>query len=343
MANKPATSFADGARTGAVEAQVKSVWAAGVEHCVSLNFSVAKVVAIFTVLLGHWFTPSILWIPVTFGLFVFGFSSAYFTSRIYGVDVDKRRFWTKKLERLGLRYWVILAFLAVVVALRGGTVFHWHTVAHFLGLSGVLNWLAIPNGSDLGAGLWFFTLLLLFYLVYPYLARAGLSKQRAWAIASVAAGVAIYLEDHVRVGHELWLTSLGFILGTMYGANEPALRASWAAGCAVLGCAVLLAAHAVGINGINTTLIAITSISLAVWLSKVPNRAPKASAQVAKLENYLLEIFLIHTYLFVHPTGKSVPDLAISIALVVAAAIAISQVANWLSSQVFDRQHPVHG
>jgi hypothetical protein len=236
---------------------------------------------------------------------------------------------------------VILTFVAVVVALRGGTVLHWHTLAHFLGLSGVLNWMSIRNASDLGAGLWFFTLLLLFYLVYPYLARAGLSRQRAWAISAVAIGAAIYLEDHVRVGHELWLTSLGFILGVMYGANEPSVRASWAAAGAVLGCALLLAAHAIGLNSFNTILIAMTSIACAVWLSKATNRAPKVSLHIAKLESYLLEIFLIHTYLFVHPTGKSLLDLAVSIALVVAAALVVNRVASWVSSLVFDRQPSV--
>ena len=80
---------------------------------VSLNFSVAKVVAIFTVLLGHWFSPSILWIPVTIGLFIFAYSSGYFTARIYGARLDIRRFWVNKLERLGIRYWVTLGFLAV--------------------------------------------------------------------------------------------------------------------------------------------------------------------------------------------------------------------------------------
>src|SRR5471032_2893628 len=136
---------------------------------VSLNFSVAKVVAIFTVLLGHWFSPSILWIPVTIGLFIFAYSSGYFTARIYGARLDIRRFWVNKLERLGIRYWVTLGFLDVVVMIRGGRLFHWHTLVHLFGLSGVLNWLDIHNRSGLGAGLWFFTLLLVFYLVYPCL------------------------------------------------------------------------------------------------------------------------------------------------------------------------------
>lgn len=47
---------------------------------------------------------------------------------------------------------------------------------HAVGLAGFLNWAAIPNQGALGAGLWLFTLLLIYYLAYPYLVRAALTK-----------------------------------------------------------------------------------------------------------------------------------------------------------------------
>jgi hypothetical protein len=302
----------------------------------SLNFSVAKVIAIFTVLAGHWFSGTILWIPVTFGLFVFAFSSGYFTSKIYGVKLDRGRFWRKKLERLGLRYWTILAFLALVVGLRGGTVFHWHTLVHLLGLSGVLNWLAIRNASGLGAGLWFFTLLLIFYFAYPYLARAAASRPRAALISVLATAAAIYLQDHVRVGHELWLTALGFVLGVMYGAHELRLQPRWPATCAVAGCALLLAANAAGYGALNTALITVVSIALALWLSKARIPASRTVRRIASLDAYLLEIFLIHTYLFVHPSGNKLLDLAVSVPLVLVAAVGINRVAAWTSAAVLE-------
>jgi hypothetical protein len=302
----------------------------------SLNFSVAKVIAIFTVLAGHWFSGTILWIPVTFGLFVFAFSSGYFTSKIYGDKLDRARFWRKKLERLGLRYWTILAFLALVVGLRGGTVFHWHTLVHLLGLSGVLNWLAIRNASGLGAGLWFFTLLLIFYFAYPYLARAAVSRPRAALISVLATGAAIYLQDHVHVGHELWLTALGFVLGVMYGAHELRLQPRWPAACAVAGCALLLAANAVGYGTLNTALITVVSIALALWLSKARIPASGMVRRIASLDAYLLEIFLIHTYLFVHPSGNKLLDLAVTVPLVLVAAVGINRLAAWTSAAVLE-------
>jgi hypothetical protein len=316
--------------------------AAAISPAASHNFSLAKVIAIFTVAAGHWFAGSLLWIPVTFGLFVFAFSSGYFTSRIYGVRIDRGRFWRKKLERLGLRYWVILSFLAIVVALRGRTVLHWHTLVHYAGLSGVLNWLHVPNRSGLGGGLWFFTLLLIFYLAYPYLAKIGRSRRAAAAVSLVTAVGATYLQAHVEVGHELWLTSLGFILGVMYGSNEPRFGSWPAALVALLGCGLLAVLNAVvHYKGANTALMTLTSIAIAVWLAKTRLPAWPLLKRIASLETYLLEIFLIHTYLFIHPTGRNVLDFIISMVLVMAAAVAINRLAGFVTRLVFDRPVPL--
>jgi hypothetical protein len=311
---------------------------ARISAAVSHNYSVAKVVAIFTVAAGHWFAGSLLWIPVTFGLFIFAFSSAYFTARIYGVNIDRGLFWRKKLERLGLRYWVILTFLAVVVAVRGKTIMDWHTLVHYAGLSGVLNWLHVPNRSGLGGGLWFFTLLLIFYIAYPYLAKLANSARKAGAISVGVTVAAIYLQDHIQVGHELWLTSAGFILGVMFGSQEPKLRAWIPAAVAMLGCAALALLNAVFHYKLaNTLLITITSIGIAVWLAKGHLPQYPVMKKLAALETYLLEIFLIHTYLFVHPTGQSVVDFVVSMALILAAAVAINRIAGFVTRLVFDR------
>jgi len=49
----------------------------------SYNFKVAKVIAILTVAAGHFLHLQGFWIAVTAGLFVFAFSSGYFTSLKY--------------------------------------------------------------------------------------------------------------------------------------------------------------------------------------------------------------------------------------------------------------------
>jgi hypothetical protein len=312
--------------------------APGISRGASFNFSVAKVVAIFTVVAGHWFSGTILWIPVTFGLFVFAFSSAYFTSRIYGVELDRKRFWRKKLERLGLRFWVILSFLTILLAFEGRVILHWHTLMHFLGLSGMLNWAAIPSQSALGAGLWFFTLLLMFYIAYPYLAKLSQSKAAAISVALVATVAAVFLQETVKVGHELWLTSLGFILGVAYGLHEPRFTARSAFIGAVVSCVVLLGLNLFSrYTQFNTALIAATSIGISLWLSKAMLPEWTVMKALVKLEDYLLEIFIMHTYLFVHVSGNPVLDFGLSFSLILVAAIAVNHVVAWLSSQVFGR------
>ena len=166
---------------------------------VSQNFSIAKVIAIFFVVTSHWFKEIDLWVLASIALFLFGFSSAFFTGRIYGPGVDVRAFWNNKLRRLGIRYWLILGILAVLVTIQGRDVFHWHSIVHFAGLSGVLN-LFGPSASALGNGLWFFTLLLLFYGAYPLLApRLLASKQTSVIMVATTVGLLI-LDQSLRVG-----------------------------------------------------------------------------------------------------------------------------------------------
>ncbi|NNG24231.1 acyltransferase family protein [Telluria aromaticivorans] len=302
---------------------------------VSVNYSLAKVVAILTVTAGHWFTGTILWIPVTFGLMVFAFSSGYFTSAHYGPRVDRQRFWRKKLERLGLRYWILLGFIAALVALKGGTVAHWHSLVHLFGLSGVLNWANVSSASGMGAGLWFFTLLLLFYLTYPYLAQAVASKRAAVMVVAGGFVLAVLLEEQVKVGHELWLTTFGFVAGVAWGAHRPRLPAGWMLALTMLLWGLLLALNVLGIKYMNTVLIASGGLAVAIWLTVAELPRLRVLKGVAILDKYLLEIFLVHTYLFVHPTGVSGMDFAISLVLIMAVSVLLSVLADKVSARMF--------
>lgn len=305
---------------------------------VSLNFSVAKVVAIFTVVLGHFGVRNFglsVWVPVTFGLFLFAFSSGYFTRLLYGERVDRARFWRKKLERLAVRYWVVLALIAVIVAFKGKTVLHWHSLVHAAGMSGVLNWLHIRNYSGLGAGLWFFTLLLLFYLAYPYLARMAGRKPLALLMLAGGFVLAVYLQNTVQVGHMLWPTAYAFIAGVVFGAQGVRLPPMLPLLAAAASSAAMVLLNLQGIKEWNIALIAATSLGLALWL--VVGRVPAWALmrKLAGMEKYLLEIFLIHTYLFVRPTGNWGMDFALSLALIVVAAVLIGRVADALSGALF--------
>jgi hypothetical protein len=312
---------------------------------VSFNFSLFKVLSILCVATSHWPSAAKLpmWIPTSIGLVIFSFSSALFTTRIYGVDVDVQAFWRKKVERLAVRYWFLLACLSVLLLAEGKTVFHWHSLVHVFGLSGFLN-LAGPSASALGAGLWFFTLLLLFYLAFPYLARLAAASRGNVAVPLLATLVFFCLNDFVVLPFSLWLTALGFILGVfagMYGTRVPA----WASLAVTLVALALLLMNnlVLGYRSANGVLVGVACIAANLWLMRA--RLPQWGVfrALAKLENCLLEIFIIHTYLFVHPTGIGALDFTITMTLVIVAAWVLNILGSKLVRRIFSKPQPQPG
>lgn len=306
---------------------------------ISFNFSVFKVLSILCVVTSHWAEGMNLplWIPTSIGLVIFAFSSGMFTARIYGVDVDVGAFWRKKIERLAVRYWFLLAFLSLILLAEGRTVFHWHSLVHVFGLSGFLN-LFGHNGSSLGAGLWFFTLLLLFYVAYPYLARLAAASRGDFLLPLVATVFFFYMNEHLVLPFSLWLTTLGFILGVfagMYGTQVPA-RVSLALTLAAL--ALLLACNIVlGYRTANGALVGLACITANLWLMRARLPQWKILRGLARLENCLLEIFIIHSYLFIHPTGIGALDFVITMTLIIVTAWILNIVGDRLVKLVFNK------
>jgi hypothetical protein len=303
----------------------------------SFNYSVFKVLSILIVASGHWFIDSSIpfWIPATIGLFIFAFSSALFTTRIYGPSVDVGAFWRKKLQRLLVRYWFLLACLAVLLAARGAPVLHWHSLVHVFGLSGVLNVFGV-NHSALGAGLWFFTLLLLFYVSYPGLVRLFARSGNDFLLPLIATMVFVLLDQQVNVGFALWRTTLGFILGVfvgLYGTRVPPMLSL----TLTVGALIVMLGLNIGLhyNEANSVLLTLACITTNLWLmtGRVPQWRPLRV--LAKLENCLLEIFVIHTYLFVHPTHNAAVDFCLSFALIIGAAWFLNLAASRLVAFLF--------
>lgn len=181
---------------------------------VSQNFSVAKVLSILKVLTGDCFSEIALWVSTTVALFVFGFSSGFFTAAKYSESVSIYIFWRRKIDRLAYHLLVINLFLLIflmVTAKKG--LFSWHTVVSLFGLTGFLNWFKIPNKSPRGLGLWFFTLLLIFYALYPLLSFLNRSKVRACIFILFSIAILTTLHFTIRMGHMLWMTAIAFLLG----------------------------------------------------------------------------------------------------------------------------------
>jgi hypothetical protein len=308
----------------------------------SFNFSVFKVLSILCVATSHWpiGIDIPLWIPTSIGLVIFAFSSGMFTAQIYGVDVDVGKFWRKKIERLAVRYWFLLACLSVLLLAEGRTVFHWHSLVHVFGLSGFLNVFG-HSASSLGAGLWFFTLLLLFYVAYPFLARLAAAGRGDFLYPLVASVFFFYLNDHVILPFSLWLTALGFILGVFAGMYGTQIPARVSLGLTIASLALLLGLNiAYGYKAANGALVGLACITTNLWLMRA--RLPQWGIlrALAKLENCLLEIFIIHTYLFIHPTGINPLDFVITMSLIIVTAWILNIVGNRLVKLVFSKPAP---
>jgi surface polysaccharide O-acyltransferase-like enzyme len=166
---------------------------------------------------GHYF-GGILWIPTTFGLFIFAFSSGFFTSTKYRYSFSKQKFWYAKVVRLWYPILIIdifLFFLFLVQQKPG--VFSWQTLPSLIGVNGFLTWFNLANPSPFGAGLWFFTLLLLFYLLYPLLTVLNKNHYSAIAFLLFTLVLTTILHYIVPMGHMLWMTVFAFILGNYSG------------------------------------------------------------------------------------------------------------------------------
>jgi len=196
---------------------------------VSRNFTVAKFFSILIVVFGHYPKPFDIWVIVTIGLLIFAYSSGFFTYLKYNGDFDKKKFLWNKIERLSLNLMVVNVFLLIIFLIkREPGIWTWHSLINALGLNGWLTWLRIPNQSPFGAAMWFFTLLLIFYAIYPLLEYLNRNKIVSYIFAMVYILTAFHLNYLIPYGHMLWLTSCGFIAGMGgVGAITVELLARW--------------------------------------------------------------------------------------------------------------------
>jgi len=161
------------------------------------------------------------WVIVTYALIFFSFTSGYFTSMRYGVDFDIKKFWKNKLYRIGVEYTLLNIFLVCLFFVQGKqNIFSVHSLISWIGLKGFLTWFGIPNQSPFGAGLWFLTLLILFYITYPLIAHACRIKYRAWFFVSIFTAMMIYFDATVSYNHMLWITACGFVLGVFFYSQK---------------------------------------------------------------------------------------------------------------------------
>jgi hypothetical protein len=298
----------------------------------SFNFAVAKVISILLVAAGHFFEKSLLWIPVDVGLFVFAYSSASFTAKIYKPGFSIKSFWNNKLGRLAIPFWITQGFLLLLFQVFGmgrEGVWTWQTAVHWTGQSGWLNWLGLPNPSPFGNGLWFITVLLLFYIVYPWLARLNEVKPRASLYLALGLVSAVAMDHLFKVGYALWNTSFAFWFG-VYAARHPIGGSAriWLA-IGMVCTLAMLGLNFAGIKLFNNYLIVSAAIAMVLWLERARLHR-RLLAWLLWLSPCVLEIYLIHTYLFVD-WGLALPfRFVVSMILTIACAQMLAHLIDWV-------------
>lgn len=237
------------------------------------------------------------WIPGDVGLFFFTATSGYFTTLRYPSADRMHGYWTRKVPRLFGMFLFLNAVLGVVFLATGRDgVFTADTLANLAGLNGFLNWLHMGNRSPFGAGQWFFTLLLLFYAVYPWMCRTVTDPARGrlllWGCVALAAAMQVV----APYGHSLWSTLVGFPAGfwlARFGDGRYGRQALLAGlVCVALAVAYRLSGHLpvaayaiVGLAG-----YAVTAFALSGAHPLLPPRLVEACGDL------LLPLYIIHTY-----------------------------------------------
>lgn len=293
-----------------------------IDQNISNNFNIAKVLSILSVISGHYFKEfTFLWVPATIGLLIFSYSSGFFTWLKYNGCYNKKAFWTKKVERLGFSLVIINIFLLILFLIQGKPgIITWQTAVNMLGLSGFLNWFNIQNISPFGAGMWFFTLLLIFYLSYPGIEYLNRKKSVSYLFGIFFVFLSYYLHVHIVYGHALWLTACGFVVGVFFARNEFRIPGR----LSVLMLGVILSVmlyfnYLLGIKSYNFFFFLFLGILCIFSLKDC--RFPDFLLRTESLfSGCLLEIYLIHSYLFIKPTGYRFFDFTISLFIILSTA-----------------------
>ncbi len=299
---------------------------------ISYNFSIAKVLSILMVAAGHYF-GGLLWIPTTVALFIFAFSSGYFSSSKYTGDFSVREFWKAKVVRLGLSLALINLFLLALFLVQGrSNVMTWDTLWGVSGLSAALAWFGLPYHSPFGYGQWFLTVLWIYYLAYPAITRVNRNPAVATVFVLLALVVTTYLNFHVTVGYELWITVFGFILGT-YAGHIPARMTFVRSGGILVASitAMLILNRLFNVNFLNYYFILVSSVMVCNIL--LVRRLPYALGPfILPFAGCVLEIYLLHCYLFVRSPASAIAGFALSLTLILLTAMTLSKINSFLAA-----------
>jgi hypothetical protein len=289
----------------------------------SENAQVAKLFCLFVVVLDHYYN-CVPWHVMWLAMFVFGYYSGFFTFEKYGLEFSIKRFWANKVSRLGAELLITQTFLFILF-LAGGAphLFSIHTLLSFVGLNGLLSLAYIPLVTPYGGELWFLTLLILFYILFP--AISGLNRRRAVSLVFFLFSytVAYFCCENIQYIFGFWVACCGFLIGVFFSRHRIVLpHLYWMGGLVGLLALRPLCAH-LGMSPLrllNFFLITCGGVLLIQSTAKII--LPTFVYRVTRyMGGCFLPIYLVHRHMFWHPIGQLHIDFVTSLISVVLVAL----------------------
>lgn len=268
-------------------------------------------------MVGHYAHIPNFWVAVSVALMIFSITSGFLTYLRYSNDYSFAIFWKKKLDRLLPHLLSIYAFLFVLFIFKNQKgLYSWHTLINLFGMNGFLNWFHINNKSPYGAGMWFLTLLLIFYFTFPIFRLIYLKLKLDALLTGIFILSFYFLHLQFRYGHALWLTACGFPIGIYLAKHNFNFKAKYILFILLFCFILMLILHFfLQIDLLNFFFILLLSTFLVLFTQKaslnsffmIPGRF---------LASMLLEIYLLHPYLKVQIVNSFI-DILISIILTI--------------------------
>ena len=315
---------------------------------ISYNFKVAKVLSILMVTLYHYVDVEelelVLWIPTAFALFIFAFSSGFFTSIKYQYPFSLKKFWSAKVGRLLFPIIIIDIFLFLLFLLqRRADIFTWQTLPSLVGLNGFFGWFNnVQNPSPFGAGLWFFTLLFLFYFFYPLLSLLNKKQSSGTVFLLIILLSTTLLQELNPASPLFWMTQFAFILGAYTGVHRHDISPTVCVILFAVSCLLMLFLNTVlDISSLNYTLVLIAALTIIGFLLNA--RLPVfILGKLLILSGCLVQIYFIHPYLYVSSiAGHPVINYVISLFIIILVALILSKMTTLLRTFITEIKSPI--
>jgi hypothetical protein len=311
----------------------------------SKAFDILKIAAIFIVFFVHFVQSvnkeTLLYVLGNFGLFTFGFSSAYFISLKYKGTFDLKKYFLNKITRLWPKITIVFLFLGIYFYFTGEpNIISFHSLIQYLGLGGFLNWFFITDESPFGVGMWFITLLLLFYAAYPLI---NMLKTKKAIILFTATFILLMfsLSISIQYGHSLFLTACAFIIGFFFERMKIKLEKGSVirTGVFFLVLSIIYLAFnlILGIKSLNFFF----QLALFVPALLLALRIPiifKILRPLSYVSCCLLEFYLVHSYFIKHFTNNFILDLTLSFILTLTIAYGLNYTLRVITSTLKNKK-----